>query len=87
MKYSDAIKLRKAKENLLGKKDSKGFYYGDLLILPANEKERNQCLRQYVFNGFELNRFYRNDEDVVLWAIDTYHLKYNNILIYNNICH
>lgn len=85
MRYLDAVKLRESKKHLIGTKNAQGFYYGDLVILPSNENERNQCLKQYVLNNLVLNHYYKEDEDVVLWGIDTYHMEKDNILIYNNI--
>lgn len=85
MKYKEALKLKVEKQDLIGTKDDKGMIIGDLLILPANSSERNRCLRQYIYSNRTTTRSYNDNADVVLWAIDTYHLEQSNILFYKDL--
>lgn len=85
MKYSEALKLRQESLSLIGTKDEKGLIIGDLLILPANSSERNRCLRQYVYTNRQANWAFNENQEVVLWAIDTYHLNQSNILFYKDL--
>lgn len=85
MKYKEALKLKIEKQDLIGTKDDKGMIIGDLLILPANSSERNRCLRQYIYSNRTTTWSYNDNADVVLWAIDTYHLEQSNILFYKDL--
>ena len=50
MKYEEAIKLRNKNLNLIGTTDDKGFIIGEILIVPTNEKLRNDYFAKYLLH-------------------------------------
>ena len=66
--------------------EHKGFVIGDILIVPSNEKLRNDFFVKYLLHK-DANKAispYIN-EDMEVWAIDTKHLQDANILFYNKL--
>lgn len=86
MKYEEAIKLRNKNLNLIGTTDDKGFIIGEILIVPSNEKLRNDFFVKYLLHKDANNAItpYLN-EDMEVWSIDTKHLQDANILFYNKL--
>lgn len=86
MTYEDAVKLRSKNEFRIGSINDKGFYIGEIIIVPSNEDNRNKFFRQYLYNrNAELSILPFSNDDVLVWAIDTKHLQQNNVLFYDNI--
>ena len=86
MKYDEAIKLKEANKNLVGTIDEKGFVIGDILIVPSDEKKRNDFFRSYLVNNnsdMAISSF--KDVDVEVWTIDAKHLQDANILFYSKL--
>lgn len=85
MKYQEALDKKQELQYLIGTKDEKGFTVGEILVLPSDSSRRNRYLRQFIMNTTLPNYIGSNDEDCVLWAIDTDYLKKANILFYKDI--
>lgn len=86
MTYEEALILKKQKSNLIGTVDEKGFTIGEILIVPTNEKSRNDFFMSYLLNrnaDMSIESFI--NEPMELWAIDTKHLEEANVLFYNKL--
>ena len=86
MTYEEALILKRQKSNLIGTVDEKGFTIGEILIVPTNEKSRNDFFMSYLLSrnaDISIESFI--DEPMELWAIDTKHLEEANVLFYNKL--
>ena len=50
MTYDAALNWRNEHLDLIGTKDNKGFVVSELLIVPANPKDRDVFLKNYFFS-------------------------------------
>lgn len=82
MKYTEALVLREKYKHLIGTTNEQGMKIDDLLILPEDVSLRNRYLKIYMINDVSMPVAYQKDEDVVLWAIDSFHLRRDGILFY-----
>ena len=86
MNYSEALEFKEQNANLIGTTTDRGLKIGKLIIVPANENERNKF-----FSSFLLH--YNEDaailpytkEPVEVWAIDLEYLNRNNVLFYKKL--
>lgn len=86
MKYEDALELRKNSLNLIGSIDSKGFKIGEIIIVPADEKERKLFFDSYLFNyDFQAAIMPFTDSEVEVWALDLDYLRKASIVFYNRL--
>lgn len=84
MTYSDAKQWRVEHLHLIGTIDKKGFVVSDLVIVPANDQDRDVYLRTYLYSKNKDNAIipYMN-RDVQVWSVDLERLETHNILFYN----
>lgn len=84
MTYSDAKQWRDEHLHLIGTIDKKGFVVSDLVIVPANDQDREVYLRTYLYSKNKDNAIipYMN-RDVQVWSVDLERLETHNILFYN----
>lgn len=86
MKYEDAVKLRNKNEFRIGDYTDKGFVIDEIIIVPSDEHKRNTFFHRFLSSHDAQSSIepFIND-DVMVWAIDTKHLRMNNVLFYDNI--
>lgn len=86
MTYSEAIKYKESKMNLIGTKDSKGFNIDEILVVPSNETERNKFFESYLSTQDAEKAISKiKDTSFDVWTIDKKHLQQANILFYNKL--
>lgn len=86
MKYEEAVELRRKSLSLIGSIDSKGFKIGEIIIVPADEKERKLFFDSYLFNyDFQASIQPFTDSQVEVWTLDLDYLMKANIVFYNKI--
>lgn len=86
MTLEQANKVKDNYKHLIGTKDSKGFYTTDIWILPSNEERRDNVIRYYIQTDQQtLNFLGMENEDLVVWAVDTHSLKTTGLLIYKSL--
>lgn len=86
MTYQDALKVVNNKGHLIGTSDDDQFIIGDIAIIPANEIDRNNFFKNYVITqNWRTSIIPYLDGQMMVWAIDTYHLNKDNILFYKDI--
>ena len=84
MTYKEATEWIEANKNLIGKVTEKGFVYRELVIVPADNKDREAFLRNYVLS-------YNNQAaiipymggDLQVWGIDIDMIRKHNLLLYH----
>lgn len=82
MKYKDALVLKEKHKNLIGTTNEKGLKIDALLILPGDASLRIRYLKAYIMNGEGMSYAFLPDDEVVLWAIDLFHLRRDGLLFY-----
>lgn len=86
MKYEKAKLVVQNNLHLIGTINEKGFEVSEIIIVPSDATEREQFMRQYLFNRNaqkSIQAFAKSELEV--WAIDTKHLFKANILFYSVI--
>ena len=84
MTYAEAAKWREENLDRVGSTDEKGFIVDDLLIVPAENPDRDNFLSQYIQDveaSVAIIPFMNDNMQV--WAVDTRHLKSTNVLFFN----
>ena len=86
MDYSEALEFKKQNTNLIGTTTDRGLKIGKLIIVPANENNRNKFFSSYLLHYNEDTAIlpYTN-EPVEVWAIDLEYLNRNNVLFYKKL--
>lgn len=86
MKYKEAQEVIRTHSHLIGKINEKGFVINELIMVPQDEKMRNQYIQSYVQTK-DADRSIKPyiDEELLVWAIDTKHLIESNVLFYQEI--
>ena len=86
MTYQEAIELINRKQSLIGTRNSQGFNIGALIVVPANETEREKFFSSYIFthNAENAIRPYI-ESDLEVWAIDTEYLLKANVIFYEKL--
>lgn len=84
MTYSDAIKWREDHLQMIGNIDQKGFVVSELIIVPSNTNDRDEFIRNYLFDGHKDTAIvpYMN-KDVQVWSVDLGRVETHSILFYN----
>lgn len=85
MRYKEALEYVEKKQPLKGTVDEKGFWVGDIVIVPSEKNRRDLFLQNYTQNGGNVECTFSEDEDVEVWAIDTAYLEKANVLFYNKL--
>lgn len=86
MTYNNAIKLRDDNRHLIGTIDSKGFTINDVIIVPSESKYREMFLRNYLLtHNADVSLMPYQNDDLVVWAVNTEHLENANVLFYNEL--
>lgn len=84
MTYIEALKWKTANLGLIGSVDKKGFVVSDLMIVPADPKERNVFLQTYLFTeNKDLAFAPYTSRDMQVWAVDLSRLESHGILFYD----
>lgn len=83
MTLDQALVVRDNNNRLKGTRDSKGFYTTDIWILPSNETLRNHVIRTYLIKNLtSISLTGLENEDMVVWAVDTHNIRTTGLLIY-----
>lgn len=88
MKYSEALKVREENLSLIRNKSEKGLTFNEILVVPSDEKERENFFQNYLFGIMAVSAVSRIDvegHEYEVWAIDTENLKKNQVLSYKVI--
>lgn len=86
MNYSEALEFKKQNANLVGTTTERGLKIGKLIIVPANEKDRNKFFSSYLLSYNEETAIYPYvNGPVEVWAIDLEYLNRNNVLFYKKL--
>lgn len=86
MTYKEAFDWIEANKNLIGTNTEKDMLIGDLVAVPVDANHRDAFMRSYVLNRNKVSSLipYVNEE-LVVWAIDTYHLETSGVLFYKQM--
>lgn len=86
MTYKEALEWIEANKQLIGTKTEKDMLIGDLVAVPVNEAHRDAFMQSYVLNRNKITSLipYVN-EDLEIWAIDTYHMETSGVLFYKHM--
>lgn len=86
MDYSEALEFKEQNANLIGTTTERGLKIGKLIIVPANENNRNKFFSSFLLHYNEDTAIlpYIN-EPVEVWAIDLEYLNRNNVLFYKKL--
>ena len=78
MKYSEALKVREENLSLIGNKSEKGLTFNEILVVPSDEKERENFFQNYLFGFMAVSAtsvINAEGHEYEVWAIDTENLK------------
>ena len=86
MTYKEALEWIEANKNLIGTKTEKDMMIGDLVAVPVDTAHRDAFMRSYVLNRNKVASLmpYTNEE-LEVWAIDTYHMENSGVLFYKKM--
>ncbi len=86
MKYIEALEVIKNNSHLIGKVNDKGFVINELIMVPKDSNKREQYIWSYITtrDAQKAIKPYE-DEDLLVWAIDTKYLFESNVLFYQEI--
>ena len=86
MTYIEAQRIKDDNQNLIGKVDSKGFTITEIIIVPSDANSREDFLRSYMFSkNAEISILPYQNDDLIVWAVDTKHLHEANVLFYSEL--
>lgn len=86
MNYNNAVKYKKENDNLVGRTTDKGLKIGKLIIVPADEENREKFFSSYLISNDEISAIRPFvSMPVEVWAIDLDYLKRNNVLFYKKL--
>lgn len=86
MIYSEALEFIKANANLLNTTTERGLKIGKMIIVPADERNRNKFFSSYLLTNDEKKAILPYSKGLVeVWAIDLEHLNRNNVLFYKKL--
>ena len=86
MKYQEAQEVIKKHSHLIEKINEKGFVINELIMVPQDEEKRNRYIQSYIqTNDANISIAPYINEELLVWAIDTKHLRESNVLFYQEI--
>ena len=86
MNYEEANTLKQKSQSLVGSKTDNGMVISHVLIVPSDEKSRDQFFGMSLWNGnFEGAILRFKDQDLSVWGIDLSYLKKYGVLVNKNI--
>lgn len=86
MTYQEAVELKKSSMCLIGTTDNKGYTIKDILVVPADQKKRNDFFLLYLDNHdaiASLSEFMC--DDLLVMSVDDSYFWNDNLLFYNII--